>query len=157
MDRRNKIESRTIHNLKNADIDTLSRRYIQKKSGRTKELNLAVADSLNRKKDDGYFNYGILHLVCEKSQDSLNYIYEQIFSEISAVLDDNGYQLRIDNILEDFNNILNEHVVTLLEIKKDKSSDKFLPFIQNLVDIYVEDVVNKVLSRVLGNRISDIL
>ena len=157
MDRNNKKGLDTIHNLRNANIDDLAKRYVKRKSGLTTEFSKAFETSINSKKIDGFYNYGILHLVCERSQNSLDYLYNQIFKETSDILELNGYQLRIDNVLEDFNLVLNDDIMVLLELRKEKNVDKFLPYIEKKVDMFVNDIMSKVLNRVLGNNLTDLL
>ena len=154
MDRNNKIQSPTLHKLLNMDDMALTKRYLKKKDGTQGLLKDAVEHVLNLKGEDGNFKYGAIALLCSGEENkNLTFIYDQIFTSINPMVISKGYQLKIENIIADLNEIFNDYAIQVLKVKDVK--DKVVPFVKEIVNTYFYDVLtDKVLATAFGHKIT---
>ena len=140
-----------LHNLIIQNDADLARRYLKKNHKNQPKLVDSFNNIINiRETDSDNIKYGAV--ACLDGA-CLNYIFATVFEKYNHMVVNAGYQFRLENMVADLNDVLNDNAVAVLQAGKDR--EKVSPIIKSIVKDYVDNVlIDKVLTTVLGNKIS---
>ena len=161
MERNSVIKSMALKKLIHADNNELIARYISKRI-QPKNLQKTVENAISAVGEDGNAKYGAIATFGNNLPDgkygsaSTNYIYENIFVAASRILSTKGYELNVENIISDLDDIFQDYALLVLNAHDDPFTVP--PFVKQVVSIfYVNVLKEKVLNHVLGNNFSSLL
>lgn len=156
MERNSVVKSIALKKLIHTDSEELIKRYISKCT-KPKNLQKTVEDVLAEVDEVGNAKYSAIATFSnelpngEYGSASTDYIYNNILVPASRILSTKGYELNVENIIKDLDEVFQDNALQVLNAH---DKPQVVPqFVKDIVFIYYSDVLkNKVLNNVLGNN-----
>lgn len=161
MDRNSLIKSQALRKIIHTSDSELVNRYV-KKCVTPQNIQKELERVLSLANEDGNAKYGAINAFNNDLPDgkygsaTTNYIFDKVFMVINPVLVKAGYQLNVENIVKDLDDVFNDYALQVLAAHNDPS--KVPNFVKEIVSVFYTNVLtDKVLSKVLGNNISNLV
>jgi len=161
MERNSVVKSATLRKLIHADSDELIKRYISK-CIKPKNIQKTVENVLAMVDEVGNAKYGAIATFSNDLPDgkygsaSTNYIYNNIFVPASRILSVKGYELNVENIINDLDDIFQDYA--LLVLNAHDKPEEVPQFVKDVVSVFYTNVLKeKAVNPVLGNTFSNLI
>lgn len=158
MERNSVVKSITLRKLIHTDSEELIKRYISK-CIKPKNLQKTVENVLGTVDEVGNAKYGAIATFSndlpngQYGSASTNYIYNNIFVPASRILSVKGYELNVENIIKDLDDVFQDYA--LLVLNAHDKPEEVPQFVKDVVFIYYTNVLkDKVLNNILSNNFS---
>ena len=155
---RNTVVKSALRKLIHADSDELIKRYISK-CVKPKNIQKTVEDVLAMVDEVGNAKFGAIATFSNDLPEgkygsaSTNYIYNNIFVTASRILSVKGYELNVENMMSDLDDIFQDYA--LLVLNAHDKPEEVPQFVKDVVFVYYTNVLkDKVLNKVLGDSLS---
>ena len=158
MERNSIVKSIALKNLIHTDSNELIKRYISKCT-KPKNLQRTVEDVLSMVDEVGNAKYGAISTFSndlpngEYGSATINYIYNTILVPASRMLATKGYELNVENIISDLDDVFQDYALQVLNAHDEPT--KIPQFVKNVVFVFNNNVLKeKVLNYALTNNIT---
>ena len=158
MERNSVIKSIALKKLIHTDSSELIKRYVSKCT-KPKNIKDSVIELLDSEDEVGNARFGAIATFDVKLENnkhgsaSTSYLFSQIFNPVATALYSKGYELNMENVMKDLDDIFQDYA---LEVYASRKNPRVVPqFVKDVVYIYSTNVLeDKVLNPVLGNSFS---
>ena len=161
MERNSVIKSVALKKLIHTDSSELVKRYISK-CLKPKNLQKTVEDVISKVDEVGNAKYAAIATFSNDLPDgkygsaSTNYIYNKIFVASNTILNAKGYELNVENIIKDLDDIFQDYALQVLNAHDDPFT---VPqFDKDIVYVYYTSVLKaKAVDVVLGSNLTNLV
>ena len=129
---------KTIIELSNLTSVQLADRYLKPnhKGQATFDIRFHEVVNIRNTENPDAFKYGAV--ACLEGA-NLQYIKSSIFKKVNSVAINNGYQLKLEQIIADLNKILNNNAAET--IRSSAFKDSTTPYVETTVDYFINEIL----------------
>ena len=134
---------KTIIELSNLSSEQLADRYLKRNHKNQASFHTRFHEVVNIRNQENTdaFKYGAV--ACLEGP-NLDYISVSLFKKVNSIAINNGYQLKVEQIISDLNKVLNNNAA---ETIRSSTSKQLTPYVKTTVDYFINEILlNKTLA-----------